>query len=313
MIQTIFSEHLWLPWKFQSVPNGYWAEKTNQRYFLDWLIQQLKIETIEDLYKVTVQQIHEHGGRGLLRHYNDSPSFLISSLFPEYFWLPWQFHQAPLGFWANLKNQRLYLEWLANRLEITNWQQWYDITIEQITENEGGGLLSTYNACLSQLFPCIFPENPWLVWRFSQLPRDFWSSVDNQKLFLEWMARDLQLNNLEDWYYVHPAEISNRGGGRLLSKYQDSMFRMLSTVYNHYPWVRHMAKYFDWFCQQNNLTGPEKLAMSISATPFFHYRESATNNDNTNDTVTATANNNINFQQQQTVLALSYPGIIHNK
>ena len=53
MISTIFHEKEWLPWKFETVPNGFWNDKNNQRNFLEWLGNELGFKNQDDWYKVT--------------------------------------------------------------------------------------------------------------------------------------------------------------------------------------------------------------------------------------------------------------------
>ena len=48
----------------------------------------------------------------------------------------------------------------------------------------------------------MYPEYPWLPWKFSSLPRNYWDSVDNQKKFVEWAGKELGINEMSDWYKV---------------------------------------------------------------------------------------------------------------
>jgi hypothetical protein len=38
-----FPEHDWEVWRFDHVPQGYWDDIQNQRRYMDWLSEQLKI------------------------------------------------------------------------------------------------------------------------------------------------------------------------------------------------------------------------------------------------------------------------------
>ena len=68
------------------------------------------------------------GGSGLLSKYNNSPSTLISQVYPEYEWLPWRFKRIPVGYWEDIKNQRKFMQWAAQKLHIKDVNDWYKIS-----------------------------------------------------------------------------------------------------------------------------------------------------------------------------------------
>lgn len=43
---------------------------------------------------------------GLLVAHNWSPAKLLSSIYPNYPWVPWKWLQVPKGFWDNIENQQ---------------------------------------------------------------------------------------------------------------------------------------------------------------------------------------------------------------
>ena len=68
------------------------------------------------------------GGVRLIDLYNGSLSKLLSSVYPEYDWLPWKFTVCPLGFWNDIANQRKFTEWVAKELNIKEMEDWYRVT-----------------------------------------------------------------------------------------------------------------------------------------------------------------------------------------
>ena len=56
-ISTVFSDYEWLPWRFHHTPQGYWSDMKNQRKFMDWAANELKIKDMSDWYKITAQVI----------------------------------------------------------------------------------------------------------------------------------------------------------------------------------------------------------------------------------------------------------------
>ena len=53
-----FPEYEWLPWKFNTVPKGFWDDRANIDKYMSWLSKELNIKTIEDWYNVT-QKVRE--------------------------------------------------------------------------------------------------------------------------------------------------------------------------------------------------------------------------------------------------------------
>ena len=65
---------------------------------------------------------------GLISKYNNRPSKLLSSVYPEYEWLFWKFIRAP-NEWDNKENQLKYMNWLGEKLGYTTTEDWYEISV----------------------------------------------------------------------------------------------------------------------------------------------------------------------------------------
>jgi hypothetical protein len=77
-----------------------------------------------------VKEFSDIGGGGLLHLYNNSPSHLLSKLYPDYDWLPWKFTVCPHNFWDNESNQRKFMDWASNELKIKAMSDWYSVTFK---------------------------------------------------------------------------------------------------------------------------------------------------------------------------------------
>ena len=55
---------------------------------------------------------------------------IITSVYPNYNWLPWKFIQSPKGFWNDEKNVKAYMNWLSEKLNIKTMEDWYNVTHE---------------------------------------------------------------------------------------------------------------------------------------------------------------------------------------
>lgn len=86
-IPAIYPEHKWIPWKFERVPRGFWANQENQREFFDWLSKELGFKTLEEWYKLKKDVVRSHGGSGLVNRF-DSLATAIQVAFQN---KPWKY------------------------------------------------------------------------------------------------------------------------------------------------------------------------------------------------------------------------------
>jgi hypothetical protein len=86
VIESIYPNYKWLPWKFDQMIRGYWNQMENQTEFMNWLGKELGFKTLDDWYKVSHKDIQEKGGEGLLNKYGRSTFNLLSSIYPQHTW-----------------------------------------------------------------------------------------------------------------------------------------------------------------------------------------------------------------------------------
>ena len=46
----------------------------------------------------------------------------------------------------------------------------------------------------------VYKDYPWLPWKFNVLPRGHFQSKENQKKYMIWLSKKLNINSMEDWY-----------------------------------------------------------------------------------------------------------------
>jgi hypothetical protein len=68
-----------------------------------------------------------------------------------------------------------------------------------------------------------------MLWRFTAeaAPHGFWSQLGNQRRYLEWLGKELNLQSPDDWLKVKREEIEKRNGWGVLGHYHGSLFRGL--------------------------------------------------------------------------------------
>ncbi len=76
---------LHVPIEGKRYPRNHWKSISNQRKFLDELAKKLNITNINGWYTITKTVLLRHGAGGLLDvRYNNSPSKLLTTVYPEY-------------------------------------------------------------------------------------------------------------------------------------------------------------------------------------------------------------------------------------
>jgi hypothetical protein len=80
----------------------------------------------------------------------------MTSLYPNVNWQPWRFEgQLPKKFWEDANNEREYLKWLKDKLEIDEDRDWYLVSGQEIRDLKGGGLLTKYGGVYSMIEECF--------------------------------------------------------------------------------------------------------------------------------------------------------------
>jgi hypothetical protein len=134
------NDQLQHPSIFNSRPPSFWKDLNNQREFMNWVAVKLNVKEPSDWYSTSLnvssfggkylssKDIANVGGESLLRKYNNSPFLLLTTIFPELQLLPWKFASTPKNFWSNLDNQRKFMNWAAQQLNIKEPSDWYNVT-----------------------------------------------------------------------------------------------------------------------------------------------------------------------------------------
>ena len=115
--------------------------KGNPCWITDKIAKSLKVQSLQDWYRVVPSDVKRKGGEDLLKAHNGSLiSRTIHSLYitdtltvlqqtyPEQDWHFWSFRQPtiesdPEG-WKNISNQRKYIHWLADQVYLLE-VKWY--------------------------------------------------------------------------------------------------------------------------------------------------------------------------------------------
>eukprot|EP01118_Nematostelium_gracile_P010561 TRINITY_DN3656_c0_g1_i6.p1 TRINITY_DN3656_c0_g1~~TRINITY_DN3656_c0_g1_i6.p1 ORF type:complete len:404 (+),score=92.95 TRINITY_DN3656_c0_g1_i6:77-1288(+) len=80
-VKAMFPEHQFYPWKFSSIPKGCWEDKENRIAYMKWLMQELNMKKVDDLYSITVDTLQKNHGLGLYSHFHNSKTRLLEDFF----------------------------------------------------------------------------------------------------------------------------------------------------------------------------------------------------------------------------------------
>jgi hypothetical protein len=88
-------------------------------------------------------------------------------------------------------------------LNIKSPEDWYRVKSSDIKAVPGGErFLSAYDNSLHKMLSSLMPRFEWVPWNFEAVPRGFWNSIENQKQYLEWLAMELGIKKMDQWYSV---------------------------------------------------------------------------------------------------------------
>jgi hypothetical protein len=143
-------------------------EIDKHRKMFDDLAEDLHLKYCEDWYDISISNLtsnskHQKNIVKLIRYeYKKRISNAIVTIYEDTDWQCWKFPHAPHGYWTCMKNQRKFLHWLANQLNIERDDDWYRITREEVQKLGGIGLLAKYRNSL------------WYLWNNANLNIDFY-------------------------------------------------------------------------------------------------------------------------------------------
>jgi hypothetical protein len=90
----------------------------NQQDYLDWLMVQLGMKGMDDLYQLRRSSIEENKGFWMLQKYGGSVYSAVSTIYPNHQWLEWKFSSLRPSFWNERDNQRRFLQWVMKEKKL---------------------------------------------------------------------------------------------------------------------------------------------------------------------------------------------------
>jgi len=231
--KALISVYPEIVWTFSL--RGQWEQIENQKLFLDRLAEDLSLKSEEDWEKVSIKTLKEKGGSRLLQFYDGSLRKALKAIYPSVNW-KWK-ERTPNKYWNNIQNHRNFLEKYAQENGIQKMEDWYRVTVAELKNKGGDGILAHYGNSLQKMLIRVYPEQKWLIWMFQQVPKGFWDSEENCREFLEWTSLQLNIDskNVDNWYKVSKMDIERLGGSGMIHRY-GSLALVLEKLFPNFPW-----------------------------------------------------------------------------
>lgn len=254
------------------LPSGYWKNIHNQRSLFDRVGNQLGVTNTDDWYHIKTEDVVQQGGLSVIKTYQGSLAKALINIYPEYDWKLWKFDHKPKSLMKDTASHRPFLDELEKSLNITNKEQWYNISKEQILQHGGEKLLRTFDDSKIKLLTSIYKEVPWEISKFDNTAKNFWTNISNQRSFLDSIGKQLGVQQMEDWYHIHASQVAEKGGFGLLNHHNSSLIHALQAIYPEYDWKvwlfsvtpRHFWEtpsnhrlFFDWLGKELGITNTE--------------------------------------------------------
>jgi len=215
LIMSAYSDFPYLPWKFSSLPQGYWDLAANRKAYVDWLVGVIGAKSSSEL---TGNDFSLNHGATLLEKYHNSPAQLIKSLSSSgdgehANQLKMRF--AEKNYWNSRENRIRFLSELATKVGFTfssnDLSNWYSVSIKDFQENGGMGLLSKFQGSPYKLLKFVFPDYDWQPWKFRITPHNSWQDPLVVKTMIQYLEKELAISTEEEWRRVAVTRLHELG------------------------------------------------------------------------------------------------------
>jgi hypothetical protein len=230
VLRFAFPDHDWQPWQFKHRGKNVFNDMNVLKQFIEWVSNQLEISNLAGWYRVTSKDISKVGGKsdiwGRNKTYKTLPE-LLRAVYPHHNWVEWKFASVPPAWWADSANQRryfdsVYTDLFPHRGKERDLSDWYGVTSEHLIRVDSGSLLVRYyKGSLPYALKSIYPDHEWHWWKFRQVSARYWSVQENQREFVDWVARqvkDFDPSKPTTWSAVSAEKFQELGGATLLEQ-----------------------------------------------------------------------------------------------
>ena len=209
---------------------------SEQRYVYEQFFYAKGFKSLDDFYTVSWRELsYFPRGGSILNLYKGSIYASLTKIFPNYCWNVFEFQTKPRNFWTSLENQRNFLDYIIKKNNLSGIQDFFKLNCQQFVEIGGNSLLKYYKGSLDILLKKHYPEIiiPGTI-REQKFPRHFWDNLENQRKFLDEIARIYNITDVRGWYDISIDTISSHNGRGLINKYSGNLYKLLTVNYPEY-------------------------------------------------------------------------------
>jgi hypothetical protein len=177
-----------------------WRSQQNQRKMIDWIGEQLGIETQQDWYNVSFAEVVSNlGAHTLLRKVHRGSTYsLLKTVYPEFEWNPFQFTITPNNILVQPDRQKQQMDQIGHELGIEKQEDWYAVCVKDVKAHGGDTLITNYyNGSLYSALQAIYPEYNWNPLSFAFPPRKYLQIISPQHTLSH--IRDVLDNDDHHW------------------------------------------------------------------------------------------------------------------
>jgi hypothetical protein len=135
---------------------------------------------------------------------------------------------------------RQKLDAVQKPLNITKYEDWYSITYQKFMSVDKSLPYYIWKrgpGSLPDAVASAYPEHTWHVWKFLKVPSGFWDSRENRRKVLSYIATQLNVKELADWYRVTNDQFRDASGGSMLSRHNNHLRLLLQKEYPDHEWI----------------------------------------------------------------------------
>ncbi|MDA7556069.1 hypothetical protein N8809_05460 [Euryarchaeota archaeon] len=239
VISSLYPEYDWKPYKFSKKPAGWWGNIENQNSWFEDFREHYELNTYETLYDVNNKMVNNFHGSNIMHIYKSIPN-LITSLCPDYDWKPYKFGMAPVGWWSDIENQKLWFKDLREHYGFDTYESLYKLTASKIKAFYGSFCLTTiYEGSPGNLVRALIPQFDWKLYKFSNSPQGFWDDWSNIKSWFDDLRSHYGLSTNESLYELSLEMILHYYGRTPVSKLGDSKIELVRRLVPEYDWKEY--------------------------------------------------------------------------
>src|SRR5690606_24628536 len=113
----------------------------------------------------------------------------------------------------SLSSQKKYLDWLGQTMGIRTMEDWYGILWEDLVQKDRHGILRYYHGSPYKALSEIYPDHPWLPWKFQKLSTGYFNKIENRYRYMEWLSQELSMDHPDRWYSINAITLEKKYWG----------------------------------------------------------------------------------------------------